>query len=134
MWHRKMKKFIAALVVISALVWIQPVLAQSNDGYNPEISTDSPGVPELGQSWDVGPYSSAGPALAPAPEEPMDSESAPLIGGFTPAPSGGWPSGGAFMQRPEGPFAQPFVNSTIPATGMPELPGAPHGVFGRSIR
>lgn len=126
MRHRKMKKLIAALVVVSALAWIQPVLAQSDDDYNPGVSSDSPAVPELGESWDVGPYSPAGPALAPAPEEPMDSESAPLLGGFTPAPP--------FMQRPEGPFAQPFVNPTIPATGMRELPGAPQGVFGRSIR
>ncbi len=59
----------------------------------------------------------------------MDSESAPLLGGFTPAPSGG-----PWMERPEAPFAQPFVNSAIPAAGMAELPGTPQGVFGRSIR
>jgi hypothetical protein len=121
-----MQKLVATLLVASTLAWIQPVFAQSNDGSEAGMSTDSLAVPEMGESWDVGPYSAAGPALAPAPEEPMDSESVPLLGGFTPAP--------AFMQRPEGPFAQPFVNSTIPATGMPELPGAPQGAFGRSIR
>lgn len=124
-----MKKLIAALVVASALAWIQPVLAQSIDGSDSGISTESPAIPELGESWDVGPYSDAGPALASAPEEPMDSESAPLLGGFTPAQPGG-----PWMEGPEAPYAQPFMSHAIPAAGMPELPGTPQGVFGRSIR
>jgi hypothetical protein len=125
-----MKKLIAILLVGSALAWIQPVLAQSNYGSDAQISTDSNAVPPLGESWDVGPSSLADPALAPAPEEPMGTESAPMFGGLTPAPSAG-----PWMQRPEGPFAQPFVNPTIPATGMSELPpeGAFHGGFGRPI-
>ncbi len=124
-----MKKLIAALVVALALAWIQPVLAQSIDGSDSEISAESPAVTEPGESWDVGPYSAAGPALAPAPEQPIDPESAPLLGGFSPAPSGG-----PWMEGPEAPYAQPFVSHAIPAAGMPELPGTPQGVFGRSVR
>lgn len=120
-------------VATSALVCAHPVFAQTDGDFAPQISTDgqeSSALPDLGESWDVGPPALAHPGLAPAPEEPMDPESLPISGGYTPArpvnPYEPW------MEPPESRFAQPFVNPSIPATSqMRELTpiGTLHGGF-----
>jgi hypothetical protein len=77
-------------------------------------SEESPGVRDPGDSSDFGPYSE--PDLARAPRESADSESAPmaesLSRGFVAPESSNSP----WMQRPEGAFAQPWVNPSTPAT------------------
>jgi len=123
-------------VVAAALVCVQPVFADAEiDGSSAAgISTDrqeSPAVPDWGKPWDVGPSSFTDPALAPAPTGPMDREQAPMLGGFAPESSGG-----PWMERPEGPFAQPWVNPAMPDTQMRELPpvGTPFGGFNGRVR
>jgi len=126
-----MKTFLTtmALVAIVTILCIQPVFAQFDDGES------TPAVPELGESWDVGPGSRSDTALGPAPEEPMDSEPAPMSGGYTPVhpvtPAEPW------MEPPESRFYQPFSSPAFPAAGqMRELPpiGVPHGGFYRPVR
>lgn len=134
-----MKTFLMAMTVVAGLMilCVHPVLAQIDSGYHAETFPDrdsTPVIPDLGESWDVGP-SWGDPALAPAPEEPMDSDTAPMSGGYTPVhpmnPDGAW------MEPPESRFSQPFVNPAFPAAGqMGELApiGMPHGGFYRGVR
>jgi len=71
-------------------------------------SSESPAARDRGNYADFGPYSPSEPDLARAPRE-LDSEPAPMSGslsrGFAPESSGS-----AWMQRPQGAFAQPWVN------------------------
>jgi hypothetical protein len=128
---------LAAFVVSLALVFIQPVFAQSHGNSASEISTDDWGsevdaTPSFEEPWDVTTPAFAGPALAPAPEEPAAPQASPMFGGLDSAPSAG-----PWMVPPESPLAQPWVNPSISATDqMPELPTvgpAPDG-FARPIR
>jgi len=81
-------------------------------------SEESPGVRDPGDYSDFGPYSPSDTDLAAAPREYAEPHSAPMSGsyseGFVEPPSNGGfapeSSGGAWMQRPEGAFAQPWVN------------------------
>ena len=124
-----MKTFLMTLVAIVTISCVCPAFAQIEGGET------TPVVPDFGESWDVGPGSSGDPALAPAPAEPMDSETAPMSGGYTPLhpvnPGEPW------MEPPESRFAQPFVNQTFPAAGqaggLPPI-GIPHGGFYRPVR
>jgi hypothetical protein len=140
MVERKMKTFLMAMTLVSTLTILQihPALGQIGSDYSAQISPDrasSPAIPDLGESWDVGPQSGGDAYLAPAPTEPMDSGPAPMFGGYTqvqPAsPAEPW------MEPPESRFAQPFANPAFAAPGqMPELPsvGMAHGEFGRPVR
>ena len=135
-----MKTFSIAMTVVAALtiLSVRPVYAQIDSGGPAETFADgqtTPVIPDLGESWDVGPGSSGDPALAPAPGEPTDSESAPMSGGYTPVHPAN--PGGAWMEPPESRFSQPFVNPAFSAAGqMRELPpiGVPHGGFYRPAR
>jgi hypothetical protein len=76
--------------------------------------------PSFEEPWDDGTSSLAGPTLSPAPEEPAAAAPGSTFEGFTSEPSAG-----AWMERPESQFAQPWVNPSISATNpMPELPSA----------
>ena len=126
-----MKTFLTTMTLVAVLtiLCIHPVFAQTDGGES------TPAVPDLGESWDVGPGSGGDPALAPAPEEPMDSEAAPMSGGYTPAHP--LNSSEPWMEPPESRFYQPFVNQSFPAAGqMGELPpvGIPHGGFYHPVR
>jgi hypothetical protein len=132
-----MKTFLIGMTMVATLtiLCVHPVLAQTDDGYPAETFGDRETTPVVGavpESWDVGPGSSGDLALSPAPEEPMDSETAPTFGGYTPvrpvSPAEPW------MEPPESRYAQPFVS---PAAGqMGELPpvGMSHGGFYRPVR
>ena len=116
-------------VVASALVCIQPVFAQTDGGFAaPEISTGrlgSPTVPDLGESSHLTPPSLAGPALAPAPQEPVDPQWAPMPGGLIPERSG----------SPIEPWVDPAVPATSPMLTVP--PGSmagPGGGFYAPVR
>lgn len=113
-------------LVASVIAGVQPAFASSDDASVVKISIDSPFAdPDVSESWDGGESSPGEPDLAPAPEEPeeepVDPEPAPMSGSFAPSNPGG-----AWMERPESQFAQPFVNPTIPAPMS-----APGGSFGR---
>jgi hypothetical protein len=85
-------------------------------------STDSqepPAIRDPGNSADFGSYSPSDTDLAPAPREYAEPQTAPMYG-QTYAPSyGGFASesaGSPWMQRPQGAFAQPWVNPSTTAT------------------
>jgi hypothetical protein len=129
-----MKTFFMAMTAVASLtvLCIHPVFAQMDSGYPAEASPEretAPVIPDLGQSWDVGP-SRGDPALAPTPGESMDSEPAPMFGGYTPVhpvnPEGAW------MEPPESRFAQPFVNPAF-SEAVPPI-GEPQGGFYRPVR
>src|SRR6266851_4044245 len=109
-------------VVASALIAIQPVFAQTHGLSAAEISRDrleSPTVPKLRESWDLRspsgessyftPHPLAGPALLPAPNEPMDFEPTPMLGEF------------------KGPWADPPTPAASPMLPPRESMGAPFG-------
>jgi hypothetical protein len=135
-----MKTFLMTMTLVATLMisCIQPVLAQIDGGYPADTFADRETMPVVGavpESWDVGPGSRGDLALAPAPEEPMDSETAPMFGGYTPVHpvSPGEPR----MEPPESRYAQPFVSPALPAAGqMGELPpiGMSHGGFYGPVR
>jgi len=127
--------FLARTTLLATLtiLCVRPVLAQTDGGYPAETSPARETTPVVG-AVNVGP-SRGDPALAPAPEDPMDSYLSPVPRGDTlesPAsPAGPW------MEPPESRFAQPFVSSASPAAGqMGELPpvGMSHGGFYRPAR
>jgi hypothetical protein len=74
-------------------------------------SPESPAVRDPGNASDFGPYSLSEPDLARAPRE-YDAEphSAPMSGSYSEGFVAPESSGGPWMQRPEGAFAQPWVN------------------------
>jgi len=130
-------RLMATLVAASALVFVQPVFAHSFTESASTLSPDDAGTgnavpPSFEEPWDDGSSSFAGPALAPAPEQPDATlpAPAPMSEGFTPETSGG-----PWMESPESPFAQPFVNpSTIaPMSGLPPE-GMSHPGFVGPIR
>jgi hypothetical protein len=120
---------VAISVVALALVYIQPVFAQTDRGFaTPEIPTDRQGsstVPDLGESSPLNPSSLPGPALAPAPTEPVDPQQPPMLGGFLPEPAG----------RPIEPWVDPAIPATSPMLTVP--PGSmarPGGGFFSPVR
>ena len=134
--ERKMKTtFLAIMTMVATLTILcaRPVLAQTGGGYPAETSPDRETTPVVG-AVNVGP-SRGDPALAPAPEDPMDAYLSPTSEGYTPvhpvSPAEPW------MEPPESRFAQPFVSPASPATGqMRELPpiGLSQGGFYRPVR
>ena len=123
------------LVAVSVVVFLQPAFAHSFTNSALNLSPDDAGTgnavpPSFEEPWDDASSSFAGPALAPAPEQPNASMPAPMSGGFTPETSAG-----PWMQSPESPFAQPFVNPSTTAP-MSELPpeGMSHPGFVGPIR
>ena len=112
-----MKTTSLAFVVALTFAFVRPAFAQHVIGNIYPDSTDSQessAARDPGNSTDFGPYSLSEPDLAPAPRD-VYSEPAPRTGslseGFV-APE----SGGAWMQRPEGAFAQPWVNPSTSVT------------------
>src|SRR6266852_8251688 len=106
-----MKTTSFVFVVALTLACVRPAFAQRVIGNIYPDTTDSqesPAVRDQGNYADFGPYSPSDTDLARAPRE-LDSEPAPMAGslsrGFTPESSGS-----PWMQRPEGAFAQPWVN------------------------
>ena len=102
-----------AAVVSSALVFIEPAFAQHVIGNIYPDSTDSGESPEVrdpGNASDFDPYSLSEPDLARAPRESADSEPAPMAGSLSRGFAAPESSNNAWMQRPEGAFAQPWVN------------------------
>jgi hypothetical protein len=133
-----MKTTSFAFVVALTFALVRPAFAQRVIGNIYPDSTDSQessGVRDPGNSADFGPYSLSEPDLAPAPRE-SDPEPAapsyePSYGGFATESSGS-----PWMQRPEGAFAQPWVNPSTPATiPMRETPyvnSPASGFYGRN--
>ena len=120
---------VATLVAASAVAFARPVFARGGDDSVLSPSSNEMGAgnvtPSFEEPWDDGSASLAGPALSPAPAEPATAAPASTFDGFTSEPSAG-----AWMERPESEFAQPWVNPSISATNpMPELPpvGVSHG-------
>jgi hypothetical protein len=120
---------VAISVVASALVYIQPVFAQTDGAFAaPKISTDRLGSttgPDLGESSHLTPPSLAGPALAPAPKELVDPQWAPMLGGLMP-------------EAPGSPI-EPRVDPAIPATSPmltvpPSSMSRPGGGFYAPVR
>jgi hypothetical protein len=128
---------VATFVAASALACFQPVFAQSDSNSALKTSTDDRGSgvvtpPSFEEPWDDATPSFASPDLAPAPEEPAAPQPARTFGGVTPEPPAG-----PWMEPPESPLSQPWVNPSISATNpIPELPpaGLSPGEFGRPIR
>jgi hypothetical protein len=111
-----MKTLVAIFAATATLALVQPVFAQTYDGSAPETNDSS--IYNFDEPWDDSTPSYGGPVLAPAPEGPATPESAPMLGGYSSERSGG-----LWMESPESPFAQPFVNPSISATNpMRELP------------
>jgi hypothetical protein len=107
-----------ASVVALALAFTQPAFAQRVIGNIYPDSTDSPESSagrDPGDSSAFGSYSLSEPDLPPAPRGSMDYQPDPMAGSLTKgfAPES---SNGPWMQRPEGAFAQPWVNPSTPAT------------------
>lgn len=82
-------------------------------------SAESSADPDRGDYPDFGPYSPADSDRAPAPREYAEPQEAPMYGQTYSPTYGGFASesaGSAWMQRPEGAFAQPWVNPPTSAT------------------
>jgi hypothetical protein len=117
-------------VVASALVCVQPVFALTDGGVAASIiSTDGPGsptVPNLGESSHrPTPPSLDGPALAPAPKDPVDPQWTPMLGGL--------------MPEPPRSSIEPWVDPAIPVTSpmLTPPPGSmamPGGGFYAPVR
>jgi hypothetical protein len=116
---------VATLVAVSAVAFARLVFAQGTEdsALSPspnEMGSGGATPPSFEEPWDDGTSSVAGPTLSPAPEEPAAASPGSTFEGF---PSE--PSAGAWLERPESQFAQPWVNPSISATNpMPELPSA----------
>jgi hypothetical protein len=99
---------LAAAVLVSS----QPVFAQTNGGFGPEMSIEHHGIPTVsdpGDPWDITPPSLADPALAPAPKQPMEPPLPQMRGGFLPEQAGG----------PIEPWADPAIPATSPMVASP---------------
>jgi hypothetical protein len=119
---------VAISVLASALICIQPILAQTDGGSAPEISIDHRGSPmasDPGEPWDVIPPSLADPTLAPEPTEQANPQLAPMRGGFMPESPGGLrePS-----RDPANPATSPML--TVPPHSM----ARPGGGFYAPVR
>jgi len=133
-----MKTTSFAFVVALTLAFVRPAFAQRVIGNiypdSPE-SQESSGVRDPGNPADFGPYSLSEPDLAPAPREsdpvPATPTYEPSYGGFATESSGS-----PWMQRPEGAFAQPWVNPSTPATipmrETPYMNSPTAGFYGRN--
>jgi hypothetical protein len=120
----KTTTLIATFVAAATLVFVQPLFAQTDDGFAAETSDESSMAPNFEEPWEDSTPSYGGPVLAPAPEEPAAPESAPMLGGYSSERSAG-----PWMEPPESPFAQPFVNPSISATNPLPPVGQPYGGF-----
>ena len=85
------------------------------DATDSESAADS----DRGDYADFGPYSPSDSDRAPAPREYAEPQEAPTYGQTYSPTYGGFASesaGSPWMQRPEGAFAQPWVNPSTTAT------------------
>jgi hypothetical protein len=142
------------LVAASALAVSRPVFAETDPCLaanivpvqqdSPLIEQDTPTVPDMGENYSPPSYEYD---LAPPPGAPVEPAYpqtgtgptyGPTYGGYAPELPN---QGGPWMVPPESRFAQPFNPTTIPPTGMRELPpvgaahaftGAPQGFYGRN--
>jgi hypothetical protein len=134
-----MKTTSFVFVVALTFAFVRPAFAQRVIGNiypdTPNDSQESSGVRDPGNSADYGVSALAEPDLAPAPRE-ADPEPAapsyePSYGGFATESSGS-----PWMQRPEGAFAQPWVNPSTPATipmrETPYMSSPSAGFYGRN--
>jgi hypothetical protein len=116
---------VATLVAVSAVAFARLVFAQGTEdsALSPspnEMGSGGATPPSFEEPWDDGTSPVDGPTLSPAPEEPAAAAPESTFEGFRSEPSAG-----AWMERPESQFAQPWVNPSISATNpMPELPSA----------
>ena len=72
---------LTVFLAITVLFFTRPVFAQSGDGVIAvkPIAVPAPAIaPDLGESWDLSTPSFSDAGLAPAPEEPAETESAPM--------------------------------------------------------
>jgi len=114
---------VAISVAATALFCTQSVLAQTDGGFTPGMSIEHYGSPmasDPGGSWNTIPPSLADPALAPAPEEPVEPPLPQMHVQLMP-----WLAGG---------FIQPSDDPAIPATrpmlvSPPISMGRPLGLF-----
>jgi hypothetical protein len=128
---------LATFIAASAIALAQPVLARGPDDSALSFSTNEMGSgdvapPSFEEPWNDESSSFAGPALAPAPEQPDAAAPGGTFEGF---PSE--PSAGPWAERPQSQFAQPWVNPSISATnqmGQQPAMGLTPGVFGRPAR
>jgi len=82
-------------------------------------SAESAADSDRGDYADFGPYSPSDSDRAPAPREYAEPQEAPTYGQTYSPTYGGFASesaGSPWMQRPEGAFAQPWVNPSTTAT------------------
>jgi len=115
---------VATLVAAAALVFVQPALAQTDGDSAAKISTgtqESSSVPDPHESWDLTTPSFDSPALAPAPEEPVDREPGSM---FEPAPPVGLIE----------PWGHPPISPNSPTLIAPDSMGRPAGGFVGRIR
>ena len=108
-------------LAITVLVLTRPVFAQSGDG---GIAVKSIGAPapamasNPGESWDPSTPSFSGAGLAPAPEEPAETESAPM-----------------YLPGSSADLIGPWMNQPIaPGPLQPDMTAEPHGGFDGAIR
>jgi hypothetical protein len=106
----------ASLVAIGAialaLACTQPVLAQTDGGFTPDMSIEHHGLPTAshpGDPWAITPPSLADQALASAPTEPVEPPMPQPRGGFMPGRVGGLYE----------PLADPAIPVTSPMLTVP---------------
>jgi hypothetical protein len=112
--------FLLAMIIAAPMVVsIQSVFAQSwADDENAADPCGLPGDSELGANQTLDLPQVAGPALAPAPMEPVNPQPAPMPGGFVPEPPRD------FSQR----SADPSIPATSPMlTAPPDTMARPGG-------
>ena len=108
-------------LAITVLFLTRPVFAQSGEG---AISLKSIGVPapamapDSGESWDLSTPSFSNGGLAPAPEEPAETDSAPT-----------------YLPGSSADLVGPWMNQPIaPGPLQPNMSAEPHGGFDGAIR
>jgi hypothetical protein len=119
----KTTTLVVIFVAASALFLIQPVSAQTHNGSTAGIlrSEESSMDPNFEEPWDDARPSVAGPALAPAPQEPMNPQPGSM---FVPQPPVG------LIEPGDHPAISPYSTTLIPPDSM----GRPFGGFHSSVR
>jgi len=114
---------VAALVAASAIVFVQPMFAQTDGGSTAE--SGGAVAPSFEEPWGE---SSDGPALAPAPESPVEPQPGSM---YVPPPPVG------LIERPGLTPISPTSPELLPSTSMAGTGGGFHsfsGGFHGSIR
>jgi hypothetical protein len=112
---------LTVFLAITVLFFTRPVFAQSGDGVIAvkPIGVPAPAIaPDLGESWDLSTPSFSDAGLAPAPEEPAETESAPM-----------------YLPGSSADLVGPWMNQPIPPGPLqPNMSAEPHGGFDGAIR